>query len=74
VVPGGHVSIGTEGIPEVAGHSQANADITVSEAGHKNLVLTAKVMAASGLRLLKEPELREKAKAEHSKLVEEYHK
>ena len=74
VVPGVHVTIGTEGIPEAAGHSQASADISVSEAGHKNLILTAKVMAASGLRLLMEPELREKAKAEHAKLVEEYNK
>jgi amidohydrolase len=72
VVPGATVHIGTEGIPEVAGHSQENADITVSEAGHKSLVLTAKVMAASGLRLLRDPALREKAKTEHAKLVEEY--
>jgi metal-dependent amidase/aminoacylase/carboxypeptidase family protein len=74
VVPGAHVTIGTEGIPEAAGHSQASADITITEAGHSNLILTAKVMAASGLRLLMEPELREKAKAEHAKLVEEYNK
>jgi metal-dependent amidase/aminoacylase/carboxypeptidase family protein len=74
VVPGAHVSIGTEGIPEVPGHSQENADITVSEAGHKSLILTSKVMAASALRLFMNPEMREKAKAEHAELVEEYNK
>jgi amidohydrolase len=73
-VPGAGVHIGTEGIPEVAGHSQDNADITISEAGHKSLVLTSKVMAASALRLLMDPELREKAKTEHAKWVEEYNK
>jgi hypothetical protein len=30
VVPGVHISIGTEGIPDVPGHSQENADITIS--------------------------------------------
>jgi hypothetical protein len=31
-------------------------------------------MAASALRLLMDPELREKAKTEHAKWVEEYNK
>lgn len=74
VVPGAHVSIGTEGIPEAAGHSQENADITVSEAGHRSLILTAKVMAASALRLIMDPELREEATAEHARWVEEYNR
>ena len=75
VVPGAHVSIGTEGLPdEVAGHSQENADISVSEAGHRSLILTTKVMAASALRLLMDPELRERATAEHSNWVEEYNR
>ena len=74
VVPGVHVSIGTEGIPEVAGHSQENADVSVSEAGHRSLVLTAKVMAASALRLLMDSELRDRATAEHAMWVEEYNK
>jgi len=74
VVPGAHVSIGTEGIPDVAGHSQENADITISEAGHKSLILTAKVMAAAGLRLLLDPKLRDKAKAEHASWLEKYNK
>ena len=72
VVPGAHVSIGTIGIPEAAGHSQDNADITVTEAGHQSLLLTAKVMAASALRLLMDPDLRKMAKAEHGKWVEKY--
>jgi amidohydrolase len=74
VVPGAHVGIGTEGIPDVAGHSQENADITISEAGHKSLVLTSRVMAATGLRLLMDKKLREKAKAEHAIWLEKYNK
>lgn len=74
VVPGAHVSIGTEGIPDVVGHTQENADITISEAGHKSLILTAKVMAAAGLRLLLDPKLRDKAKAEHASWLEKYNK
>ena len=74
VVPGAHVSIGTEGIPDAAGHSQKNADITISEAGHESLILTAKVMAAAGLRLLLDPKLRKEAKSEHSTWLEKYNK
>jgi amidohydrolase len=72
VVPGIHVSIGTEGIPVVPGHSQQNADITISPEGHKSLILTSKVMAAIGLRLAMDPDLRQKAKAEHAQLVAQY--
>ncbi|MBD3414952.1 MAG: peptidase dimerization domain-containing protein [Candidatus Aminicenantes bacterium] len=71
-VPGVHISIGTEGIPRAAGHSQKNADITVSEAGHQSLILTSKVMAAVGLRLVLDPKLRKQAKAEHSEWAEKY--
>ncbi len=75
VVPGAHVGIGTEGLSgRVAGHSQENADITISEAGHKSLILTAKVMAASGLRLLMDKELRDQATAEHAEWLEKYNK
>lgn len=74
VVPGVQISIGTEGIPEVPGHSQQNADISISPTGHRSLVLTAKVMGAVGLRLLMDPELSQKAKAEHTQLVEKYNK
>ncbi len=72
VVPGVHISIGTEGIPEVPGHSQENADITISEAGHGSLVLTSKVMAAVGLRLVMDAELRKKTKQEHQKWLKKY--
>jgi amidohydrolase len=74
VVPGAWVGIGTEGNPEVPGHSQANADITISPAGHESLVLTTKVMAAVGLRLLLDARLREQAKAEFATWVEKYNK
>ncbi len=74
LVPGVSVHIGTGDTPEVAGHSQENADLTVSDPGHKSLVLTTKVMAASALRLFTDPELREKVKAEHAKWVAEYNK
>ena len=74
-MPGVNVSIGTEGLPdEVAGHSQENADISVSEAGHRSLILTAKVMAASALRLVMDPALFERAKAEHTSWVEAYNR
>lgn len=73
-VPGVQVHIGTADTPEVAGHSKENADLSVSPGGHASLVLTAKVMAATGLRLLKDPQLREKAKAEHAMWVEKYNK
>lgn len=72
LIPGVHVSIGAEGIPEVAGHSQENADITISPDGHKSLVLTAKVMGATALRLIMDKELREKAKAEHAMWLKKY--
>lgn len=71
-VPGVHISTGTEGLPQVAGHSQENADITISPAGHKSLLLTTKVMGAVALRLLLDKELREKAEAEHTKWLEKY--
>ncbi len=74
VVPGAHVGIGTEGIPDAPGHSQANADISVSPAGHESLILTSKVMAASGLRLLMDPKLSEQAKAEFASWMEKYNK
>ena len=65
-VPGAHVSIGTEGLPPAAGHSQGSADITISPAGHKSLILTAKVMGAVALRLLVDEKLRDSAKKEHT--------
>jgi len=72
IVPGVHISIGTEGTPEFPGHSQENADLTISEAGHRSLILTSKVMAAVGLRLILDPSLLEKAKEEHLEWVKKY--
>jgi hypothetical protein len=74
VVPGAHVGIGTEGIPSAAGHSLESAEITLSEAGHNSLILTAKVMGAAGLRLLMDSDLRKKAKEEHARWLDKYHK
>ena len=72
VVPGVHIGIGTEGIPEAPGHSKQNADISISEAGHKSLVLTSKVMAAVGLRMATDDALLRQIKSEHSQLVQKY--
>lgn len=72
VVPGVEAGIGVEGIPKVAGHSQENADITISPEGHKGLILTAKVMAACGLRLAMDAEMREKVRAEHAARLAKY--
>jgi len=74
LVPGVHIGIGTEDTPEVPGHSQANADLGVSPAGNRSLILTTKVMAATGLRLLRDSGLRDKAKAEHTRWAEAYNK
>ena len=71
-VPGVHISIGTEGLPPAAGHSQENADITISPAGHKSLILTAKVMGAVALRLLIDEKLRDSAKLEHAEWQKKY--
>jgi len=74
LVPGVHIHIGTADIPEAPGHSQANADITISPAGHRSLILTAKVMAATALRLLMDEDLRNRIRAEHKQQVERYRK
>ncbi len=71
-VPGVHISIGTEGLPPAAGHSQENADITISPVGHKSLVLTTKVMGAVALRLLLDEKLRASAKSEHAGWLKKY--
>ncbi|UCE40041.1 MAG: peptidase dimerization domain-containing protein [Candidatus Aminicenantes bacterium] len=71
-VPGVHISIGTEGLPPAAGHSQESADITISPAGHKSLILTAKVMGAVALRLFTDEKLRASAKLEHAGWLKKY--
>jgi metal-dependent amidase/aminoacylase/carboxypeptidase family protein len=72
LIPGVSPDIAVEGITSTAGHSQENADITISPEGHKSAVLTAKVMAATHLRLLMDPELRKKVKKEHAMWVKKY--
>lgn len=74
LVPGVHISIGTEGLPPAAGHSQENADISVSPAGHGSLILTAKVMGAVALRLLIDEKLRDSAKKEHAGWLGKYNR
>ena len=73
-VPGVHVGIGVDGIPPAAGHSQENADISITPEGHRSLVLTSKVMAAVGLRLVMDRDLLERAVQEHANWVEEYNR
>lgn len=72
VMPGVQARIGTEGILEAAGHSQEHADITTTGAGHRSLLLTSKVMAATALRLIMDPGVAAQAKAEHAALVATY--
>jgi amidohydrolase len=71
-VPGIGIHIGNPDIPPAPGHSPKNADITISPAGHENLKLTAQVMAATALRLVMDPELADRVKAEHAGWVEKY--
>jgi amidohydrolase len=74
VVPGVSIHVGTEGLPETAGHSQEAADVSISPEGHESLILTAKVMAATALRLVMDPELRETIIEEHSTWKDKYNK
>jgi len=71
-VPGIGVHVGNPDIQEAPGHSRLNADITISPAGHENLQLTAKTMAATALRLVMDPEMAKKVKDEHAMWVAKY--
>ncbi len=71
-VPGIGVHVGNPDIPAAPGHSRLNADITISPAGHENLKLTAKTMAATALRLVMDAEMAKKVKAEHATWVAKY--
>jgi metal-dependent amidase/aminoacylase/carboxypeptidase family protein len=71
-VPGIGVHVGNPDIPAAPGHSRLNADITVSPAGHENLKLTAKTMAATALRLVMDPVMAKKVKDEHASWVAKY--
>ena len=72
VAPGISVGLAIEGIPPTPGHSQELADITISPEGHKSLILTSKVMAASALRLIMDSELLKRVKEEHATWVKKY--
>lgn len=71
-VPGIGVHVGNPDIPAAPGHSRRNADITLSPAGHENLKLTAKTMAATALRLAMDAEIAKKVKDEHAAWVAKY--
>lgn len=71
-VPGIGVHVGNPDIPEAPGHSRQNADITISPAGHENLKLTAKTMAATALRLVMDPDMAKRVKDEHAMWVARY--
>jgi metal-dependent amidase/aminoacylase/carboxypeptidase family protein len=73
-VSGITIAVGNPDLPEVPGHSQQNADLSITPEGHENLAQTAKAMAATLLRLAMDQELAEKIKADHARLVEEYNK
>lgn len=70
--PGTRVAVGVAGMPQVAGHSIENANVSISPVGHKGLILTGKVMGAIGLRLVMDPEVRKKAEEEHARWLKRY--
>ncbi|MEI9475702.1 MAG: peptidase dimerization domain-containing protein [Deltaproteobacteria bacterium] len=70
--PGTRVAVGVAGMPQVAGHSIENANVSISPVGHKGLILTGKVMGAIGLRLVMDPEVRKKAEEEHAGWLKRY--
>ncbi len=65
-VPGVQIQAAVAGIPEVSGHSHENAAITISPEGHEGLIQTVKIGTAVALRLVLDPDLRAKVKAEHA--------
>jgi len=74
LVPGTQVKIGVEGCTseKTPGHSMENANITISPQGHKGVVLTGKVMGGTGLRLVLDPEMQKKIKAEFDMWLKKY--
>ncbi len=59
-VPGISIQPAVAGVPAAAGHSIENANISISDAGHKGLIQTAKISGSSALRLLLDGALRDK--------------
>ena len=49
-----------------------NANITITEQGHKGVVLTGKVMGATGLRIALDPEMRNQIRAEFDSWSKKY--
>ena len=68
--PGIHVKPAIAGTPEVAGHSDENADLTISEKGHRALVQTVKIEGAMALRLVLDPKLLATVKEEQARWQE----
>lgn len=63
------ITVSVKSAPEgTPGHSQENADASVSELGRKALITAAKVEASLGLSLLTDPELLQRVKEEHAEL------
>ncbi len=58
-VPGLYIGPAVSGVPPASGHSHENADITVSDVGHRGLQQTALIGAVVGLRLLTNEEIRQ---------------
>ncbi len=56
-VPGICVYPAIANVPELAGHSDEKADITITDTGHEALVQTAKISGAMALRLILDPKL-----------------
>lgn len=65
--PGVTIAPAIAGTPEVAGHSDENADLTISEKGHKALVQTSKIEGAVALRLVLDPKLLSTVKEEQKR-------
>ena len=74
LVPGVQVKVGVEGgcTEKTPGHSMENANITITEQGHKGMILIGKVMAATGLRLVIDAKVRQKVKAEFEMWKQRY--
>lgn len=64
-LPGVGVNPAIANVPELAGHSDENADITITDQGHKALVQNAKISGAMALRVILDPKLLATIKQEH---------
>lgn len=69
--PGIKITPAVANLPERAGHSDENCDLTITPFGDEALKQTAKIGTSVALRLLLDPELQEKVKTEQ-KAWQEY--